>query len=170
MADHDDSTSSLGCTETSAVHHPVGPPIPDVFQTTDDCCHVSSLVTGEKPLGVLDDDPPGSGVVDESEVLLEEPVELPEKSRASASKPCSMRCSDGRVLAGEPAADEFGTVERCACDIADVSFQRNVGVVPRQDGPAVRVDLDHELVLPAQPVEALLEPADPGERGHVRER
>jgi hypothetical protein len=108
MPDHDDSTASLGCTQTSPVHHPVGPPIPEVFQTTGDCCHVASLVTGEKPFGILDDDPPGSGAVDESEVLGEEPVELPEQSASSASEPCSMRRSGGGVLAGEPAADEFG--------------------------------------------------------------
>jgi hypothetical protein len=130
MADHDDSTASLGCTQASPVHHPVGPPIPEVFQTTGDrghvpagavgpagaarearACATASAGRGEKPLGVLDDDPSGSGLVDEPKVLVEEPVELPEQSGSAAGEPGAVRRSDGRVLAGEPPADEIGSVE-----------------------------------------------------------
>jgi len=167
MADHENSTASLGCAEVSPVHHPVGPPIPEVFQTTEDGGCVPSLVTSEKPFGVLDDDPPGSRFVDESEVLVEESVELPEETGASASEPSTVGCGDAGVLAREAADEDVGAVERGSGNVTDVSHQGCVREVPGEDRPAVVVDLDHEPVLPAHRVEADLEATDTGERRGV---
>jgi hypothetical protein len=170
MADHENATASLGCSEVSPVHHPVGPPIPEVFQATEDGGCVASVVTLEKPFGILDDDPSGAGLVDETEVLSEESVELPEEAGSSASEPRTVGGGDAGVLAGEAADEEFRAVERGAGDVTDVSSQFDVGEVAAEDLLAVLVDLDHDLRLPAgNRVEADLEPADAGEGRGVLE-
>jgi hypothetical protein len=165
MADHENSTASLGCTEVSPVHHPVGPPIPEVFQSTRDGSEVvpGPAGTREKPFGVLDDDPSGSGLVDQSEVLFEESVELPEEAGASASEPSTVGGGDAGVLAGEASAEEVGSPEGGRLDVTDVSFQGGLGEVPAEHRLGGRVDLDHEVVVPVQRGEADLEAADPGE-------
>jgi hypothetical protein len=170
MADHENSTASLGRAEASPVHHPEGPPIPEVFQSTEDGGCVPSLVTSEKPFGVLDDDPPGSGLVNEPEVLFEQTVELPEESGSSASEPRTMWSGDGRVLAGEPADSEVGVSQVGSADITDVSLQWDVGEATGEQSVAVRVDLAHRRVDPCRPCEAQLEPTDAGERRGEGER
>jgi hypothetical protein len=172
MSDHDDSTPSLGCAEVSPVHDPVGPPIPEVFQTTDDGGHVVSGLAGrgEKPFGILDDHPSGLGRINESEVLSEESGELVEEAGSSASEPETMRGGDGGVGAREASADERGAGEVRSEDVMDVSSQRDVGEVAGEDLLALGVDLDHHQVAPVVGVETSLEPAYSRERGHVGER
>ena len=85
MSDHEDSLASLGRAEVSRIHHPVGPPIPEVFQAPDDGGHVpsgpvdsvlASTWAGEEPDRVFDDHPAWLGVVDETEVFANESLEL----------------------------------------------------------------------------------------------
>ena len=101
MSDHEDSLPSLGRSEESRIHHPVGPPIPDVFQTPDDGGHVPScsvdsvlpsLWAGEEPDRILDDHPSRAGAVDESEVLSDESLELEVVAAALTGEATSMRC------------------------------------------------------------------------------
>jgi hypothetical protein len=129
MSDHEDSLASLGRAEVSRIHHPVRPPIPDVFQAPDDGGHVpSSSVDAapstwalEEPDRVLDDHPSGAGAVNETEVLSDESLELEVVAAPASSEPCSMRCSDGGVLTREPSNGEVGSADLRACDVTDVS-------------------------------------------------
>jgi hypothetical protein len=167
MSDHEDSLASLGRSEVSPVNHPVGPPIPEVFQTTDDRCHVSSVVGSEKPGRVLDDHPAGLEVGDEPLVLTDESGELVEVSGPGAGETRSVGCSDGGVLAGESSAEDSGSWESGEMrsgDMADVSKQSGSGKVPPQDGLAVGVELDLGDRADAGAGEAHLEAADAGER------
>src|SRR4051812_13141243 len=77
MPDDDHSTPSLGASDSSAVHHPVGPPIPETFQSQENCSQVSSSVAGQKPVDIFENRPSGSGCVNETKVFVDESLELP---------------------------------------------------------------------------------------------
>jgi hypothetical protein len=130
MSNHEDTLASLGRAEVSSVHHPVGPPIPEVFQAPDDGGHVPpgpvdsvlpSTWAGEEADRILDDHPSGLGFVNESEVLSDEALELEVVAAAASGESAAMRCSDGGVLAGESSDGEIGSSDLRACDVTDVS-------------------------------------------------
>ena len=77
MSDHEDASTSLGAS-VSPVHHPVGPPIPEVFQTMRDRGEVVPVVGAEKSGRVLDDHPSGAGFVNDPLILTDESGELEE--------------------------------------------------------------------------------------------
>lgn len=72
---------------------------------------------------------------------------------------------DGNWLAGETPGNKVDWLELGASDIADVSVARDVGPPLGEGGGAERVDLDLPAALPARPLEAEVDPADPGEKG-----
>jgi len=130
MSDHEDALPSLGRAEMSCVHHPVRPPIPEVFQAPDDGGHVPSpsvdsvlpsTWAGEEADRVLDDHPAWLGLIDEAEVFSDETLELEVVAAALSGESCSVRCSDGSVLAGESSDGEVGSPDLRACDVTDVS-------------------------------------------------
>jgi hypothetical protein len=130
MSDHEDALPSLGAAEVSCVHHPVRPPIPDVFQTPDDGGHVPSpsidavlpsTWAGEEADRIFDDHPAGLGVIDETEVLSDESLELEVVAATTAGESWPMRCSDGGLLAGESSDGQIGSSDLRACDVTDVS-------------------------------------------------
>jgi hypothetical protein len=72
-----------------------------LFQTRDDCCHVSAPVTFEKSVGILDDHPTWVGFFDQSEVLFEEPDKLEVESGSLTGESEPVRCGNACVLARE---------------------------------------------------------------------
>jgi hypothetical protein len=98
-SDNEHTTASLGHSEELSVKHPVGPPIPEVGQGSEDRCHVCAWVAagagscgeegvvevgGESPSGaigfvtrrkqardVLDENPTGSELSNETHELME---------------------------------------------------------------------------------------------------
>jgi len=141
MSDHEDSTASLGCAEVFPVDHSVGDAVPELNQTMEDGGHVPSVVTLEKPFGILDDGPGWAGGVDEPEVFFEESGELEVESAPVARKPLPVRSSDRRVLAGEPPADDVGSAKIRAADVSDIFPLRDAGPVLVQNLEAVGVNL-----------------------------
>jgi len=130
MSDHEDALASLGRAEISSVHHPVRPPIPEVFQAPDDGGHVPSpsvdailpsTWAGEEADRILDDHPAGLGFVNETEVLSDESLELEVVAAAGSSESAAMRCSNGGVLTRESSDGEVGSSDLRACDVTDVS-------------------------------------------------
>jgi hypothetical protein len=120
MSDHDDSLASLRRSALSPVHHPVGPPIPEFFQSQDDGCHVPPVVGLEEPGGVLDDHPAGIGGVDEPLILVEESGELEVVAAALPAEAESVRGCNRGVLAGEPSNEAVDAAEICAVCVTDV--------------------------------------------------
>ena len=118
MSDHEDSLASLGRAEMSCVHHAVGPPIPEVFQTPDDGGHVPSPTVdavlpstgaGAEADRVLADHPAGLSGVNAPEVLADKALELEVVATAGSGEAGAVRCSDGGVLAGESSDGEVGS-------------------------------------------------------------
>jgi hypothetical protein len=120
MSDHDDAWASLGSAGVSAVHDPVGDAIPELNQSPENGCHVTSSVGLEESGRVLDDGESRAGGVDEFGVLTDESGELVEVSGSSASEPCTMRCGDAGVLAGESADDDVWASDLRSVNILDV--------------------------------------------------
>lgn len=130
MPDNDDSLASLGRSEIDAVDHSVGPPIPEVFQSQDDCCKVSATVASEKSVRVLQDGPPWASGVHETQVLPDESVELEvELGVVAGESSAPPGASDDEIFAGKSGCDEIGSSQVCAKDIADVLPSWNVGPV-----------------------------------------
>jgi hypothetical protein len=171
MSDHDDSTASLGRAEVSCVDHSVADAVPAVNQTTEDGGHVPPVVGLEETFWVLDDDPSGSGVVDESEVfVVEETDEVVVVAAALTGETGAMRCSDAGVLAGEAADEDIGVSKVSAVDVTDVACSQSVGPVVLEHRLAVLVELDLDGGGHAARVEADVEAADSGERAGVPHR
>lgn len=108
MSDNDDAGTLLGTSETARVHHPEGPPIPELFQCTEDSCVVSPFVETEQSGRVLKDHPSCASFVDKSQVFVDESVEFPEKSRVVSCESLASALSDGEVLARESSANNVG--------------------------------------------------------------
>jgi len=157
MCDQEDSTASLGRAEVVPVHDSVGPPIPAVPQRTRDSEPVSAFVTGENPFGILDDDPLGSGLVDEAGDLEEEPGPV-------AVEALPVRGTEGGVSARESGSKDICSGEVGSCDVTDVLLDRRVREAPTEDRSGVLCDLAHEGA--AHPgVQAVVESSDAGEQG-----
>jgi hypothetical protein len=169
MTDQHDSGATLGGASTgrgeeSAVHHPVGPPIPEVLQPAGDRREISAAGGGEEPGGVLDDDPAGSLGV-EAVGLAEDPVELPEQPGADPGQPPAVEGGPAGLLAGEPADDDVGSGSNQVLSdgVTDVTPPGDVGPVSGEDGDGVGIALDLEHTAQPSALEAEVEPADTGE-------
>jgi len=165
MPDNDDSLASLGRSDVSAVDHSVSPPIPEVFQAQDDCCKVSARVAGEKSVRVLQDGPPWASRVHETEVLVDESVELPvEPGVLSGEAVASTSLTDDEVLAGEAGGDDVRSSKLRASDIVDVLPSWYVGPVLGEHLGGVLVDFDLRGAGHSGEVEPEVEPADSSEQ------
>jgi len=159
MSDHEAALSfgwrasvSSGQVEVSPVHHPVVPPIPELFQTPNDGGHVSSGVGLEDAGRVLEDHPLGTSFCQEPLVLSDAPDELEVVVTSGPSEPEPLGSGDRCVLTGETGCPDLraSRLAKISCgDVTDVSKQLDGGVAALQDRLAVRVPLDlgHDLDL-----------------------
>lgn len=152
--DHEESLPLVGRTD-------VGGAEPDglhdetfAVEPGDNRVQPSPLERGD----VLDDDPDGPHVTDESEVLEPE-------AGAGTMEPCSLP-GVGQILAGEAAAQDVDGLEDGGVDGSDIVVPPGLGPVPLEHREGERIDLD----LPghmthAGELESGLEPPDPAEQG-----
>jgi len=107
---------------------------------------------------VLDDDPLGAELGDDTS-------ELKPQARALSSK-ASALARAGHVLAREASADKINGRKVSCSDGSNVLEARDVGPVPSEDGPAELVSLDlPDGVAETGPLESEFEPTDAREQG-----
>lgn len=99
-SDNEHSAAPLGDSEISSVQSSPCDAVPEFVQSVEDDGEVASLIRGEKPGNILDDDPPGPKLASDSMELKPETATLAGKTGPSAGH--------ADVLAGEsPKEDEI---------------------------------------------------------------
>lgn len=101
MSDNEHSTASLGDSEVACIEHSPRDAVPEVGQRAQHDAEVPTIVRGEQPGYVLEEQPGGAKSVSESGEFVEE-------ARAGAGEAAPL-ARDAEVLAGESSAEEVDT-------------------------------------------------------------
>jgi hypothetical protein len=161
MRDKDDALASLGASDASAVNHPVGPPIPEAFQSQDDCGHVASAIACEETVCVFKNCPAWTSGVHESEVFCDESLKLPVEVRVlSGESGATASLSNDEVFAGEPSDQDVGVSQIGSADIFNVLSPRHVRPVSGQHAALVLVNFNLGSACHSGAVETEVEAAD----------
>jgi len=155
-SDNEHTAASLGHSVVLSVEHPIGPPIPEFFQRPEDGSHVPSSVRRQKSRDVLDENPSGSNLINDTHELVEESAPL-------ASQP-STASSHAEVLAGESSSDKVNSFN-VTSERGHIVIKNSIGPVPAKDGLSSRVDLALPAHLHPGPLEAEVKAADAREEG-----
>jgi hypothetical protein len=122
--DDEHSPSALRHSEVASVENPVGPPIPEFAQATEERPKILASMTGEEARYVLEDDGGRS-------VALHKVEEGVGEVGAGACDHASSLAGDAEILAGEAAGPEGG-VHPIAC----APVPSSVYAIPSSDRPA----------------------------------
>lgn len=143
MADNEYSAASLGYSEVACVEHSPSAAVPEFGQRPQNDSEVPTIVRGEQPGNVLDEQPAWSKSVSDSS-------ELEEESGTLAGEPGALP-GDGHVLAREASAEEVdlpmlavsggcttsGSCAFCALrHVADIGEARDAAEAVREDASA----------------------------------
>jgi len=147
--------AGLGDSEVFAVKYTPSHAIPELGQSPEDHCEISSLVGREETRNVFEENNSGATVFNQSRKLVKESRLLPFKP---SPRPHSRQRD---ILARESSCPHIGKRETCSgLDFLDVFVRGEVRPVRFEYGSAVRVDLALETDSESGVLKSTVESSD----------
>src|SRR2546423_6366283 len=142
MSDNEHTLTSLGHSEVLSVQNPVGEPIPELCQPSEEGSKRPSFVNGQDTGHIFPNDPTGS--------ISRSGIQKSEGKIATRSSHARSLSSDGEVLAGCSAHKNVD----CACwpvfAFIEVSVVGRIWPVVAQDSTGERLNLRDEGAMPGE--------------------